>query len=318
MARAAPPPPDSKGGARAMIFMVVSVIAGVAALVIVYKLIQGYQERIAEAQKPADTVMAIVAARDLYQGVTITEEDLFAVEIPPQYLDETVFRSPEHVVGRVPRERVLANEFIREERLADADEGIGLNAIIPRGMRAISINVADGAALSGFLNPGNYVDLLVTLRTQGQGTEVTETLLQAVYVLAVNSRLTAETHTAEDADRETARARETKRFKPSVTLAVTPDQAEQVAHAEKEGKITLALRNDLDVGFAEVDGANVAEVLGEQPKVAAPRPKAAPKPAPEPTGPTLTIIRSTKVEEVHVEDQKGKLPPQPAPAPAPR
>ena len=143
-------------GARALLFMLASLLLGAFALVFVYQLIQQYQAKIEAAQAPDETVMAIVAARDLYQGITITEEDLFAVEIPPAYLHQDVYQSPEHVVGRIPRERILANEFIREERLADADEGIGLNAIIPRGMRAISINVDGGSAVSGFLNPGNY------------------------------------------------------------------------------------------------------------------------------------------------------------------
>ncbi|MCA9494691.1 MAG: Flp pilus assembly protein CpaB, partial [Myxococcales bacterium] len=149
------------GPLRALIFLALAIGAGSFSLVMLYKLITSYQMKIDEAKRPEDTVMVIVAARDLYQGVTITEEDLYAVQIPPKFLPEGVFLSPEHVVGRIPRERILANEFVRADRLADPESGVGLNAIIPRGMRAISINITDGAALSGFLNPGNYVDVLV-------------------------------------------------------------------------------------------------------------------------------------------------------------
>ncbi|MBW2254117.1 MAG: Flp pilus assembly protein CpaB [Deltaproteobacteria bacterium] len=292
----------SGSGARALIFLFVSVIAGVAALYVVYTLIGGYQAKIQEASKPEATVMAIVAARDLYQGITITEEDLFAVEIPPDYLHEDVYQSPEHVVGRIPRERILANEFIREERLADADEGIGLNAIIPRGMRAVSINVEGGSAVSGFLNPGNYVDLLVTLDPEksGRGSDTTtKTLLQAVYVLAVNSRLGTGAKRRDGTEEPPARS--SRRFRPSVTLAVTPDQAEQVAHAEKKGTITLALRNDLDVGFAPVEGTTARDVLGEKDPVK-PRPRPRPKePEPEPEAATIQIIRGSTTEEHVVE-----------------
>jgi len=293
----------SGSGARALVFLVVSVIAGVAALYVVYQLIGSYQAKIREASKPEETVMAIVAARDLYQGITITEEDLFAVEIPPEYLHEDVYQSPEHVVGRIPRERILANEFIREERLADADEGIGLNAIIPRGMRAISINVEGGSAVSGFLNPGNYVDVLVTLDPErsGRGSDtMTTTLLQAVYVLAVNSRLGSGAKRREGEEEQPARS--TRRFRPSVTLAVTPEQAEEVAHAEKKGTITLALRNDLDVGFAAVEGTTAKDVLGEKP---APKPRPKPKPKavePEPEATTIQIIRGGSTEDHQVEN----------------
>jgi len=71
----------------------------------------------AQEAPPEDTVMVIVSARDLYQGVVIAEEDLYAVEIPPRYLPEGVFLSPDHVVGRVPHMRILANEFINIRHL---------------------------------------------------------------------------------------------------------------------------------------------------------------------------------------------------------
>lgn len=289
-------------GARAVVFLFVSLIMGVGALVFVYKLVQGYQARIQEAQKPEETVMAIVASRDLYQGVQIAEEDLFAVEIPPAFLHEDVYNNPEHVVGRIPRERILANEFIREERLADAEEGIGLNAVIPRGMRAISINVADGSAVSGFLNPGNYVDLLVTIKPDGRGSSnedtLTKTLLQAVYTLAVNNRMGSSNSRKKSEGGKKGRG---KKIKPSVTLAVTPEQAEHIAHAEKQGTITLALRNDLDVTVGEVGkGVNASGVLGEKEKpVPRPRPKAPTKPE-EPEAQGLTIIRGGKSEKTYL------------------
>jgi pilus assembly protein CpaB len=259
------------GPVRALIFLAMAITLGSVSLVALYKLITNYQARIDEAKRPEDTVMVIVAARDLYQGVTINEEDLYAVQIPPRYLPEGVFLSPEHVVGRIPRERILANEFVRADRLADPESGIGLNAVIPRGMRAISVNISDGAALSGFLNPGNYVDLLVTLESEEDKSAQpeTRTLLQAVFVLGVNSRMQKES-------REEASEKRGKQ-KPSVTLLVTADQAEQVAHAENMGEIRLSLRNDLDVNFASLPGVDVEDLRSKlevkKPVRRAPAPK---------------------------------------------
>jgi pilus assembly protein CpaB len=253
------------GPVRALIFLALAIGAGSFALVVLYKLITNYQLKIDEAKRPEDTVMVIVAARDLYQGVTITEDDLYAVQIPPKYLPEGVFLSPEHVVGRIPRERILANEFVRADRLADPESGVGLNAVIPRGMRAISINISDGAALSGFLNPNNYVDVLVTVQpeeaTSAQKMPETRTLLQAVFVLGVNSRMQKETA-------ETAKEKRGSQ-KPSVTLLVTADQAEQIAHAENLGEIVLTLRNDLDVNFTPLAGVDIGDLRRklEAPKV---------------------------------------------------
>ena len=288
------------GPLRALIFLALAIGAGSVSLVMLYKLITSYQLKIDEAKRPEDTVMVIVAARDLYQGVTITEEDLYAVQIPPKYLPEGVFLSPEHVVGRIPRERILANEFVRADRLADPESGVGLNAVIPRGMRAISINIADGAALSGFLNPGNYVDVLVTIQPDEEkkakeAKPQTQTLLQAVFVLGVNSRMKQET--GEEAKEKRGSQ------KPSVTLLVTADQAEQIAHAENLGEIVLTLRNDLDVNFATLAGVDVDDLrskLESAPKVIrrAAAPAAAKKQCHE-----FTVIQGNEKKVILVDDQ---------------
>lgn len=279
----------NSGPVRALMFLTVAVVTGCVALVGLYQLIHSYQVRIDEARKPEDTVMVIVAARDLYQGVTITEEDLYAVDIPPRYLPDGVFLSPEHVVGRIPRERILANEFIRADRLADPESGIGLNAVIPRGMRAISADIADGQALSGFLNPGNYADVLVTITPEdGKKEPETSTLLQAAFVLGVNSRMNEE-----NAEQATQRR---GKHRPSVTLLVRADEAEKVAQAETVGRLQLTLRNDLDVNFAELHGIDVNALRS---KLETPKPVRSRAPR-EPQGSTLRIIRGDKVDETQV------------------
>lgn len=290
---------DSKGGLKALIFFLLALVAGGSVIVVITQLIASYQKSIDEGTKPEETAMAIIAARDLFQGVKITEEDLAVVEIPTKYLPHNVFVSAEHVIGRVPRERILVNEYIRDERLADPEEGVGLNAIIPRGMRAISVNVGGGRAVSGFVNPGNRVDVIVTI-APGDGTREreTHTVLQAVPVLAVNDRMKG-AKTGKEAKRK---------LKPSVTLAVTPEEAEQVGHASELGEITLALRNDLDLAFKTLDGTDTSELYGEEPKQevkkAGPK-KATPGPA-EPSGGTLQIYKGTQGKE-HQLDVSGNI-----------
>jgi pilus assembly protein CpaB len=210
-----------------------------------------YQSELNKAEAPVELDQVMVAAKDMWQGKTIEDTDLAMTELPPEYVPEEVLKTPEQAVGRVPRERILEHEFIRNERLADPAAGIGLNAIIPRGMRAMSINITDGSAVSGFLNPGNYVDVLVTIEGEDDKPAETVTLLQAVTVLAVNNRLG-------DVDGEVLE----QNSKPSVTLAVTPDLAEKLTHAVAQGSVTLTLRNDIDVTQVETHGALVSNLLG--------------------------------------------------------
>jgi pilus assembly protein CpaB len=211
---------------------------------------QNMQNQLVQASIPDEIIPVIVAGADLPQGSTIAWDDLYYIQMPVAFIPEAAIRNGEDVVGRVPRERILANEFLREERLAHRDAGMGLNAIIPRGMRAIQLNISNSSTVSGFLNPGNYVDLLVTL--QGSNGQETITLFEAMSLLAVDNRL------GEESDEETQGAN------TSVTFAVTPNQAEQLTHAYTSGTVTLTLRNDIDVTNVSAHGAAATELIGPE------------------------------------------------------
>jgi pilus assembly protein CpaB len=296
---------------RVVLFAGLTIAATVFAAIYLNQFVSQFEKQLQEAERPEDKVMVIVASRVLYQGVTITEEDLYAVEIPPRFLTDGVFLSPEHVVGRVPRERILSNEFIRAERLSDPESGIGLNAVIPRGMRALSVPISGGAALRGFLQPGNYVDVLLTYGEQ------TSILMQAVFVLAVDSRMEKETAL----EAMSRRGRQT----PNVTFLVTADQAEKVVDAQQSGSLTLALRNDLDVNYAKTAGIDVDGLLDlirprptvrrvNQPKPAKKRVQVssgevvvepavvAPVPEPAPSGSILRLIRGSSWTDQRFKD----------------
>lgn len=290
----------------ALIFFLGAVVVAGGAIYGIFSILNGYRAAALKAEKPIDTVTVVAASRTLYQGVGITTDDLFVVNVPPDYLpvvknDKSgqvgkveTFQSRERVVGQVPRERILANEFIRPDRLADGNSGVGLNAVIPRGMRAISVGLKGSDAVSGFLTPGNYVDVLVTMKDEF-GRRRTETILQAVFVLGVNSRAQNESG-EEAAHRGNA---------PSVTFLVTPKQAEDIAYADEVGDIALTLRNVQDVNYTHLSGADLSSLVTQlKPKVKAVKPIArVATPVRTPVieeytpGPTIQIYRGTRVSE---------------------
>lgn len=101
-----------------------------------------------------DVVMVIVAARDLYPGMRIAEDDLFAVQIPPAYLPAGVYLSPEYVVGRISTRRTLANEFVRADSLYDPADPVGPSGMVPPGHRLLDLPARDLGAAS----PRDLVD----------------------------------------------------------------------------------------------------------------------------------------------------------------
>lgn len=259
---------SSTGGRiKAAIFLFLSMFAAALASFVIYTVIRNFQSQLAEASAPKDVTTVVIAKRTLWPGETITEEDLEHRDFPPDFIPDEVLRVREEAINRVPRERILENEFIRKERLAQREAGRGLNAIVPRGMRAVSLDISGGSAVSGFLNPGNYVDILVTIGDSGSNTPMqTITLLQAVTVLAVNDRLGAKRIETDDerARNKGKRQVQGRRSKPSVTVAVTPDQAEKITHAHVQGDVTLTLRNDIDVTRQEVHGIQNTTLIGTE------------------------------------------------------
>jgi pilus assembly protein CpaB len=168
------------------------------------------------------------------------------------------------VVGRTPRAKILPNEPIRRERLASADAGVGLNALIRKGMRAMTVQVDHESGVGGFIQPGNYVDVIVTIRPddqRGRQKWATETILSGIPVLTVATTEPPK----EPREGEPQRRAPVRKQKPSVTLELTPEQAEKLALAVSKGDVHLVLRGDLDI-TSEDDGAktplSTSELIG--------------------------------------------------------
>jgi pilus assembly protein CpaB len=150
-------------------------------------------------------------------------------------------------------------------------------------MRAISVGIAGGAALGEFLEPGNYVDMLVTLMPQNEeqnreSSVETHMMLQSVHVLAVG-----DIHggmSSNDRNREGQSA--------SVTLSVTPAQAEKISYAMSVGQITLSLRNDMDDETIEDSkGVGVDDILPPEKKQPPLKIIKRVTPKAKPTGPSI-------------------------------
>jgi Flp pilus assembly protein CpaB len=126
-------------------------------------------------------------------GIPITPDQVQTVEVLPGTVPkEAVFADLEEVVGKTPRERILGGEPIRTERLAQRDARFGLNAVIMPGRRAMTIETDSESNIAGFLLPGSFVDVIVTIRPDERlvGAKwLTETILQQIKVLAVGDSM---------------------------------------------------------------------------------------------------------------------------------
>lgn len=164
-----------------------------------------------EPQISEGSVFSLIAARDLYPGVPIAADDLRLIQTPSDTIASSSFQSPEAVIGRLPRSRILENEFVRSERLWSPDHR-GTSDAIPPGMRQISIPIADDLRLH--ITEGTLVDLWARVE------ETRCSCAQAAKVSGTSSG--------------------------ALLLLLSPEQAATLAWAQDHGEVRIGLRNQLD------------------------------------------------------------------------
>src|SRR5579863_2192261 len=160
-------------------FVLALLIAGLAAIWVMKQLNRGT----VNAQVSVRRV--VMAAKDLDIGAKITETDVkladWAVGDPPK----ESFSKLEDAVGRAVLYPTFKDEIILGNKLASADAGAGMGAVIPAGMRAVSIRVDEVVAVAGFVGPGTRVDVLLTGNPSSgsqAGEMLTKTILENVQV----------------------------------------------------------------------------------------------------------------------------------------
>jgi pilus assembly protein CpaB len=215
------------------------------------------EERAAEArvaerhQKRA----VLVARTDLTAGTVLDAGLLAARQIPVRYVAASAALPQE--VARVEGQRLLhdvrGGEPILWPSLAGGEDTT-LSAGLQRGRRALTFPVDEVNALSGMLTPGDVIDLLYTA-PGAAGVPAVRPLLQRVTVLATG-RSTGPAG-ADDGARGTSAAEFA-----TITLDLTPEQAQLVVLAQRAGELTAVLRHPADAAVPPartVDASALAE-----------------------------------------------------------
>jgi pilus assembly protein CpaB len=190
----------------------------------------------------------VVVARDnIPAGTELRAEDLTVGKMAGDVPSTVIYGNPGEVTGRVLVCSLTKGQPIMEPVLAPKGTGSGLQALVPKDMRAITIEVNDFSGVGGFLVPGCHVDVIATL-SGNNGDQVARTVVQNVKVIAVNSHLTPP---GPDAQPEGMR---------SVTLLATPKEAEEVNLASGSGRPRFVLRASGDDSQASIDAITLAEL----------------------------------------------------------
>jgi pilus assembly protein CpaB len=212
-------------------------------------------------------VDVVVAKKALKYGERFTREDVEVIKWQADHVPEGVFNAvaapqgsdpaivPMFFEGETRPRAVLRsleiNEPVLAKKITEPGVDAGINANLTAGMRALAINVDVTSGVSGFLRPGDRVDVYWSGNANGR--EVTKLLQAAVRLIAIDQ--------SADADRseETQVAR-------TVTVEATSEKVAALALAQQSGRLTLALvgaGDTADVGAIEIDRNSLLGIAEE-------------------------------------------------------
>lgn len=208
----------------------------------------GYLKKIESASKSIQYVTINVAVKKIEAKSVIKAEDLKEIKVEKSMVNTNALLNKSDIINKTTKEVIYEGEQILRTRLAEGGNA-ELAFQIPQGKRAVTINVNEASSVGYFVNPGDYVDIILTLQKddQGSGTlpNATRTLLQNALVLGVGQVKDAAdrmTNKTEKKDAKNATASGETDATKTVTIAVTPQEAERIALAEEKGILKLALR----------------------------------------------------------------------------
>lgn len=265
----------------ASIFLLAVLIGGLAAAMI-YRFLSEQQMALALARDQARGIAApVVVADELIPiGTRLEATHVKQVPWPAEAQPEGGFSEVDDVVGKVARATIQKNQPVISAQVTNDASGL-LPLLITDGMRAVSVKVDTVTGVSGFITPNSRVDVLTSGKIEGSGDreQRSKLFMQNIRVLAIGTSIELQ----DDKPVEV----------PTVTLLVSPDEAEDLALAARQGPVLLALRNFLDDETVETRGASTRELFGaDVPRRSSGRPRRA-KPA-APARPSVEVLLGEK------------------------
>lgn len=228
-------------------------------------MVQGYfeeQEAALAAERAAaaqitPTIEVIAVNRTIGYGEALTTDDLKVIRYAEPFLPEGVFTSAEDLFPKgteIPRmvlREMAENEPVLLSKVTEAGENVGIMNRLKPGMRAFTIAVDATSGVSGFLRPGDRVDVYwsgtVNVGAQS-GQNYTRLIETGLELIAIDQNSELETQQAQIAR--------------TVTVQVSPQQVANLTQAQATGSLSLSLVGQSDDTIASAIEVDQRALLG--------------------------------------------------------
>lgn len=224
--------------AKSFVMIAVALGCGLVAMLGVQRVLKGGKK-----DEGQTTMQVLVAVKEIPAGVPLDPESVTFKEMLITSVPEDAVTQPEQYQDLALKTKAFPGEFILESNLG---ENLVASRDIPAGMRVVSVPVNSTTAVAGFVQPGDRVDVLVTLKSQREVR--TATILEYIEVFAA------------DKTREAGSEDGTGIYK-NISLLVTPEQSMVIRLAGSQGELHFALRHPEDKESADLSVFSLEDLL---------------------------------------------------------
>jgi pilus assembly protein CpaB len=232
--------------------LVLAILIGALSAAMVYRYLRAQQAELAAARSAghAPTTDVIVASDVIPIGTRLAAGHLKAISWPADAQPDGALHDAAQAVGRIALVTLQKNQPVVQSQLTSESAGL-LPLLITEGMRGMSVRVDQVTGVSGFVTPNSRVDVLVAGTVEGAEAgagQRSKLFLQNIKVLAIGP-------TIEMKDDKPVEV-------PTVTLLVTPADAEKLTLATRQEPVRLALRNYRDEEEVPTSGVSTPQLFG--------------------------------------------------------
>ncbi|MHB1005831.1 MAG: Flp pilus assembly protein CpaB [Chloroflexota bacterium] len=269
------------GRRRSLLIFGFALVLGLAAAGLVYTYMQNMQAQARrateEAKASVETTAVVVARQNIPVRTQITETMVEVKQIPVTAKLPQAPATTTDVLGKITRLPISAGEQVLPSKFGAQRGDSGLTYVIPPNKRAIAIAVSEVITSGGLILPGDIVDVIGVFDAKTMGKDMATYILQGIEVLAVAQTMPGDsvpqTATVDQAQQGVASVAGQKVATPvptdqpkaqpaakSVTLAVSPEEAQRLVLAETNGKLRLALRPARDATLVNLPEATLGTI----------------------------------------------------------
>ncbi len=226
------------------------VLAGLVGLMAVFLIHRYIVTKTALPVKP--TAPVVVAEVDIAPGTALAGRMVKVVTWPRDIIPVKALSNPQELEGRVAQVHIDKGEPILLSKLAPQGTAAGLGGLLEPEKLAVTVKTDEVSGVAGFITPGDRVDVLVEMSTPGtSGEHFSKIILQNLKVLSKGQIW-----------------EQTGEKKPqvvnTVTLEVSPEEAELLNLASFQGKIRLALRNQINQSHFATSGVVTSQMASKE------------------------------------------------------